>query len=61
NALMVAVAIGAVATAVTIVLALTGSYPAVRWQPLTVVFAVPSALGAAFWCLARGREQTRNE
>lgn len=61
NTLMVAVAIGALATVFTVVMVLTDSYPPMRWQPLTMVFAVPSALGAAFWCLARGREQTRDE
>lgn len=57
--LLAVVVVGVAATAATVVLATVREADPIRWQVLTIVFAVPTALAAAYFCLARGREGQR--
>lgn len=58
NALLMIVTVGAAATIATIVLSSGGAAGTVPWKTLTLVFAVPTALAAAYFCLARGHEDS---
>lgn len=56
HVLLLIVAGGAIATAITVLMDATGTYDAVAWQALIIVFAVLTALAAAYFCLARASE-----